>query len=177
MADGNRGKKRGPLSDARRKAISDGNRGILRPNSSRAAGRATQTDQERTLLSAFARLGIKAIPGFELEQLPCGRYCPDIFLPEYNLFVEVDGSIHHRPEMKAREPQRDAAIRAEGFHLVRVTNAQVEKDPDAIVRKILPALPLEQAASSHRYFSRKHLRYFQAHSLVIPELSHTFSTT
>ena len=132
IGDANRGKKRAEETGRKISAIK---RGKAYPKSVCASAIREQTDQERSLLSAFARLGVKAVPGFELEKIPCDRYCPDIWLPTLGMFVEVDGKTHYRSDKG--DDARDAAIRAAGFHLVRVTNAEVERDPDDAARRLL----------------------------------------
>lgn len=51
----------------------------------------------------------------------------DYYLPDYHLIVEIDGSVHYQPDVKARDIQKDLMLKSIGFpNILRITN------PDAL---------------------------------------------
>ena len=59
------------------------------------------------------------------------------FLVDDKLVVEIDGAKWHgSPEAKARDAQRDKAIQAEGYTVLRIPASVVFNDPDEAVRRV-----------------------------------------
>lgn len=75
------------------------------------------------LCRELGRLGIQYT-----EEYPVGRYSVDIYIPEVNRFIEVDGPYHISPRADAR---RDAALR--------------ELEPDVDIVHIKVGTPVPEA--------------------------------
>jgi very-short-patch-repair endonuclease len=59
------------------------------------------------------------------------------FLIDENLVVEIDGATYHSsPEAVARDRQRDADIRREGYSIVRIPAQVVFSDSAAVVKRV-----------------------------------------
>jgi very-short-patch-repair endonuclease len=59
----------------------------------------------------------------------------DLFCPEKMLIVEVDGDTHDLQE----DQLRDEALNAEGYRILRFTNAQIAKELEGVLETILDA--------------------------------------
>ena len=60
----------------------------------------------------------------------------DLHWPHRRLCVEVDGPAHERPRTRAEDRARDQALRAAGYEVVRVTGAEIERDPAAATARL-----------------------------------------
>jgi very-short-patch-repair endonuclease len=61
----------------------------------------------------------------------------DAHWPDHRLVVELDGWAHHRDRHAfARDRERDAALTAAGYRVVRFTHAQVLRGPDPVVETL-----------------------------------------
>jgi len=54
--------------------------------------------------------------------------------------VEADGAQHYDPKGKAYDQRRSKALRAAGFRIIRFSDYDILKDPDAVQRTIYRAL-------------------------------------
>jgi very-short-patch-repair endonuclease len=70
------------------------------------------------------------------RQVPLGRYVADFLCPRHRLIVEADGP-HHEDSL--HDVERDAWLRAQGFRVLRFTNARIQNAPDAVLDEILRA--------------------------------------
>lgn len=61
----------------------------------------------------------------------------DFYCAAAKLVIEVDGSVHNGGPQWVRDRQKDDVLRANGYTLVRVQNADVERDPTIVVDRIL----------------------------------------
>mgnify|MGYP002777009475 FL=1 len=78
-----------------------------------------------------------ALGGYKFRrQHVIGRSIVDFFCPAKGLIVEVDGQTHER-ERDARRDRRHAQL---GFATLRVSNADVGKNIDGVLRAILEKL-------------------------------------
>lgn len=73
-----------------------------------------------------------------LRQHPVGSYVVDFCCPDANLIVEVDGRSHDG--CGDADWERQAALKARGFCVVRVTNDEVLRDLGAVVSQIAEVL-------------------------------------
>jgi hypothetical protein len=64
----------------------------------------------------------------------------DFHWPECGLCVEVDGPAHARPRARAQDARRDAALRAAGRTVVRVTAAELEAGPELALARVRAAV-------------------------------------
>ena len=93
------------------------------------------TFPERLLWSRLRRqaLGVPV-----RRQTPIGPFVVDFYVPAARLVVEVDGRSH--AGRLADDARRDAALRAMGLRVLRVTNDEVLADVDAVASRIRAAL-------------------------------------
>ena len=74
------------------------------------------------------------------RQVPLGPFIADFCCIERWLIVEVDGGIHSRAEVAARDRERDDHLRGLGFRILRLTNEEIDSDLDAALDRIESAL-------------------------------------
>lgn len=75
--------------------------------------------------------------GFHFRrQVPLGRYYADFACHHPKLVIEVDGATHADADYDAT---RDAFLRGEGYRVLRVTNEDVLRNLDGVVRAVLEA--------------------------------------
>ena len=78
--------------------------------------------------------------GFHFRrQVPLGRYIADFVCHRHCLVVEVDGESHFGTGV-ARDRVRDAFLQGEGYRVVHVTNDEVMRNLDGVMRLVLHAL-------------------------------------
>lgn len=65
----------------------------------------------------------------------------DIYLPKYNVIVEVDGGYHFVAEQKRLDRNRTRALNRVGFRVIRFKNSETYK-PKIIINKIKNYLKL-----------------------------------
>jgi very-short-patch-repair endonuclease len=68
------------------------------------------------------------------RQHPIAGYIVDFCCIEKKLIIELDGTSHE--EKSRQDSQRTAILQREGFHVFRVTNSDVNRDLEAVVRGI-----------------------------------------
>ena len=65
-----------------------------------------------------------------LTRFSAGRYELDIFVPEFNLDIEADGEYWHSgenfPDRPAHDARRDAALRRQGYEVLRLSEAEIK---------------------------------------------------
>lgn len=74
------------------------------------------------------------------RQAPIGPYVVDFACLGHHIVIEVDGSGHDRPAAAARDGARDAALVAQGFTIVRVTNDEVLRHLDGVIARVYAAM-------------------------------------
>ena len=67
------------------------------------------------------------------RQVPIGPYIADFACPAHRLIVELDGSQHAD---SAADRRRDAFLAHEGWRVLRVWNAEVVENPNAVLFRI-----------------------------------------
>lgn len=60
----------------------------------------------------------------------------DFWCPSRRLVIEVDGSVHRKPEQRARDERRDGVLMAHGIRTLRLPNEMVLHSPAATLQKI-----------------------------------------
>lgn len=90
--------------------------------------------EELLLTPWFKSLGwipqYKFLTGVHTNKLP-RMFRLDFALPERNLYVEIDGSVHRNRDRKLRDARRNKMMTERGWIGLRVTNDQVTSNPDA----------------------------------------------
>lgn len=105
-------------------------------------------DLRRDMTSAERKLW-RALRGHALaglhfrRQAPCGPYIADFLCHPAKLVVEVDGATHSTDAELARDARRDAWFAANGFRVLRVTNAEVYENLDGVLETILSKIGAE----------------------------------
>ena len=65
----------------------------------------------------------------------------DLAYPEYRVGLEYDGDHHYTTEaQKHADLEREAALRAEGWEVIRVVSHGIYRDPAGTVRAVAAAL-------------------------------------
>jgi very-short-patch-repair endonuclease len=83
----------------------------------------------------------RRLNGFKfVRQLPIGIYIADFACRSKMLIVEVDGATHGEVHEMAYDEKREAALKAQGFRIVRVNNEDVFKNLNAVCDYIVWAL-------------------------------------
>lgn len=68
------------------------------------------------------------------RQVPIGNYIADFLCPDAKLVVEIDGGQHAESDY---DRTRDAALKAQGFRVLRFWNDDVLRDLDAVCDTII----------------------------------------
>jgi Protein of unknown function (DUF559) len=114
---------------------SNGRRGVAlveRAIALHLAGSAgTKSTLEDTFLALAAKLP-EPLVNMELEGLEV-----DCQWPEQRLVVEVDGPGHLRPAVKREDARRDRLLVAAGHRVMRVTDVELEREPDRVLARLL----------------------------------------
>jgi len=104
-------------------------------------------DLRKTMPPAEAALwnALRALKSTGLHfrrQVPLGRYYADFASHHPRIVIEVDGWTHSSP---AYDAERNAFMQAEGYRVLRVTNEDVLRNLEGVVRLILNARGQEPA--------------------------------
>jgi very-short-patch-repair endonuclease len=70
------------------------------------------------------------------RQHPIDRYVADFACVTLKLAIEVDGRIHEDEERTLRDLARTEVIERLGWQVLRITNEDVSRDPNAVVAAI-----------------------------------------
>jgi 5-methyltetrahydrofolate--homocysteine methyltransferase len=104
--------------------------------------RAVPTHAENLLWQA---LRSKKLDGFKFRrQHIVARYIADFICLRRNLIVEVDGLVHQLPENQQSDAEREEALNALGFTVIRFANKEVETGLEKVldlIRTKLHGLP------------------------------------
>ena len=91
------------------------------------------TDAERKLWQHMRnnQLGVKI-----RRQIPIGPYILDFFCQKALLCIEVDGSQHYEEKGMTHDEKRDSYLKEVGIDVLRVTNRDVLKNTQGVLRTI-----------------------------------------
>jgi very-short-patch-repair endonuclease len=96
--------------------------------------RETSTDAERLL---WKHVRDRRLDGYKFRrQHPIGSYFADFACDEAMLVVELDGGQHFEPEVALADAKRTAALRANGWHVLRFDNRQMLEEIEAVLGAI-----------------------------------------
>ena len=96
------------------------------------------TPIELRLQDALKSAGI----GFITQPLLLGRYLADILISQAPIVIEADGWQHNRPEVRAKDARRDAALAAAGYRTFRFTGTEINADAVRCIRSVIDACGL-----------------------------------
>lgn len=71
------------------------------------------------------------------RQHPIGNYIADFYCAEKNLIIELDGSIHSKPEQKKRDQERDAIMKQHNINVIRFINDDVFEKIEEVLQTII----------------------------------------
>ncbi|MDP3068255.1 MAG: DUF559 domain-containing protein [Methylocystis sp.] len=97
--------------------------------------RKNMTPQEVKL---WSQLRLLRQQGFHFRrQVPLEGYVLDFVCYKYRLIIEADGSQHGEMEGLRRDAKRDAIFRANGFHVLRFWNHEIDANLIGVVETII----------------------------------------
>ena len=77
------------------------------------------------------------------RQHPVSSYIADFYCHSHKLILELDGSIHHLPDVRENDKLRQQDLEELGIKVLRFTNKELAKKPDMlleIIKKNLKSL-------------------------------------
>jgi very-short-patch-repair endonuclease len=96
--------------------------------------RRVSTDAERLL---WKHLRDRRLHGYKFRrQHPIASYFADFSCDEAKLVVELDGGQHFEPAAMLADAKRTAALRANGWHVLRFDNRQMLEETEAVLSAI-----------------------------------------
>ena len=104
--------------------------------------RAKRNRKDRTLGEKAVQIYLRSLVplGAHLRrEVPIGPYVVDFAWLSARIVIEVDGASHRLPGRAARDAERDAFLRSQGFRVIRINDA------DAIGNSPVAFAPIEEA--------------------------------
>jgi|GEM_PF-1241521 len=71
------------------------------------------------------------------RQHSIGNYIADFYCPEKKIVIELDGSIHNKPEQKKRDQERDTIMKQHNINVIRFTNDDVFEKIEEVIQTII----------------------------------------
>jgi very-short-patch-repair endonuclease len=103
----------------------------------------------------WSRLRSKKVNGHKFRrQQPLLDYIVDFYCDELKLIIEVDGEIHSFAERISYDSKRDKILKLNGFHIIRLSNLEVETELNSTIMKITTFIT--EDLSPHRRTTRGH---------------------
>jgi imidazole glycerol-phosphate synthase subunit HisF len=79
----------------------------------------------------------KGINGYKFRrQHPISIYIADFYCHPLKLIIEIDGSIHNKPEIKVYDEEREGKLMQWGYIIRRFKNEEVIKSLDEVLKTI-----------------------------------------
>jgi very-short-patch-repair endonuclease len=93
------------------------------PDEQRRFARRLRTEQTTLEARLWHELRAKRLDGWKFKrQFPIEGFVADFVCLEKRLIVEMDGPLHERPEQMLKDAERDAALRSQGFRILRFSD-------------------------------------------------------
>lgn len=92
------------------------------------------TPAELELESEFISKGIKYVKNAVIR-----GWIPDFYLSDYNLIVEVNGSVHTTRAVAEKDMSKRKDFLSHGYKFISVTNRQIRKDKYGVMKAIRDA--------------------------------------
>jgi len=70
------------------------------------------------------------------RQHPVGPYYADFACDRLRLIIEIDGGVHRLDDVAVRDLERQQALEALGWTVIRVTNDQVYEAPELLIEAV-----------------------------------------
>jgi cyclase len=74
------------------------------------------------------------------RQHPLGIYIVDFYCHQHKLIIELDGSIHHLPEIAKHDAERQTSLELDGFKVLRFRNDQIFNQLEKVLETINKAI-------------------------------------
>jgi (E)-4-hydroxy-3-methylbut-2-enyl-diphosphate synthase len=99
--------------------------------------RELRSNMTKAEIILWSRIRSKQIEGYKFRrQQPLFNYIVDFYCFELKLIIEVDGPIHSNDETKKYDFKRDNVFKTNGYHILRLTNSEVETNIASATKKI-----------------------------------------
>ena len=99
--------------------------------------RELRSNMTKAEIILWSRIRSKKINGYKFRrQQPLLDYIVDFYCDELNLIIEVDGEIHYFSERKSYDLKRDNLLKINGYHIIRLSNLEVETELNSTIAKI-----------------------------------------
>jgi very-short-patch-repair endonuclease len=106
----------------------------------KATRRHLRANMPKAEIMLWSKLKGRVLLGCKFRrQFGIGPYTLDLFSPDIELAVELDGEIHHRPGRQDSDSARDAAIRAYGIRILRFSNNDIYENLEGVWEAIARA--------------------------------------
>jgi very-short-patch-repair endonuclease len=100
--------------------------------------RVLRNNMTRAEIILWSRLREKKINGYKFRrQQTIFDYIVDFYCNDLKLIIEVDGEIHSLPEKTNYDLKRDNILKLNGYHIIRLTNVEVETEINSAINKII----------------------------------------
>jgi very-short-patch-repair endonuclease len=100
--------------------------------------RVLRSNMTKAEIILWSRLRSKKINGYKFRrQQPLLDYIVDFYCDELELIIEVDGEIHSLNEKPKYDLKRDNILKINGYHIIRLTNLEIETELDSTINKII----------------------------------------
>ena len=70
------------------------------------------------------------------RQYSVDKFVIDFYCPKLKLAIEIDGSIHNEPDQKEYDVKRQEYLETFGIKFLRLTNEEINGNPNAAFEKI-----------------------------------------
>ncbi len=77
-----------------------------------------------------------------LRQYSVDHFVIDFYCPELKLAIEIDGSVHEKPDQKKYDEERQRYIKQYGIKFLRITNEELIGNPNKAFDKIESSLKI-----------------------------------
>jgi very-short-patch-repair endonuclease len=100
--------------------------------------RALRCNMTKAEIILWSRLRSRQIYGYKFRrQQPLLNYIVDFYCHDLKLIIEVDGEIHSLNDNPKYDIKRDNILKINGYHIIRLTNLEVETELNTTINKII----------------------------------------
>ena len=86
----------------------------------------------------WERLRHRQLHGLKFRrQHPIGEFIVDFYCAEHKLIIELDGAVH--AHQRERDQERADILERQGYHVLRIKNAEIEQDIEDVLQRIVAA--------------------------------------
>lgn len=109
---------------------------------------------EQTMIKYLNKYNIKGW----IHQMQFSIYQLDFAFPEYRLCVEIDGSTHLLPKVKAKDKKRDKYLNDEGWRVLRITAKKIQHNVYECINIILNTLGEKQIEIPQEFLNAQYYK-------------------